>query len=155
MEITVLDRLLQIGELFERDMATHFAGSPLTPPRVRVLWELALHGSCAQHELATRLDVTPRHVTTLVDALEAGGYVQRSAHPSDRRVAFVGLTVTAEKAMEEMQEQHAELSATLLDAVAPEDRAAVERGVTAIADKLAGLVAEDEARRREEAAADS
>jgi DNA-binding MarR family transcriptional regulator len=155
MEITVLDRLLQIGELFQRDMAIHFAGSPLTPQRVQVLWELARDGSCAQHELAARLDVSPRHVTTLVDVLEAGGYVHRSPHPTDRRSIMVGLTVTAEEYMRDMQRDHQELSATLLDAVAPEDRAAVERGVTAIADRLAQLVADDEARRHEEKGAAS
>ncbi|WP_308799969.1 MarR family winged helix-turn-helix transcriptional regulator [Agromyces silvae] len=155
MDVTVLDRLLQIGELFERDMATHFAGSPLTPQRVQVLWELARGGSCAQHELAARLGVSPRHVTTLVDVLEAGGYVRRSPHPTDRRSIFVALTATAEDTMHEMQLDHEELSATLLEAVAPEDRAAVERGVTAIAERLAELVAADEARRREEARADS
>jgi DNA-binding MarR family transcriptional regulator len=155
MEITVLDRLLQIGELFQRDMATHFDGSPLTPQRVRVLWELAHGGPCAQHELASRLEVSPRHVTTLVDVLEAGGYVQRSPHPTDRRAIFISLTATAEEYMADMRRDHAALSATLLDAVAPEDRAALERGVAAIADRLSGLVADDEARRREEANAAS
>lgn len=150
MEITALDRLLQITELFQRDMATHFAGSLLTPPRVRVLWSLAGDGPCAQHELATRLEVSPRHVTTLVDVLEAGGYVQRSPHPTDRRISFVSLTATAEAAMRDMQREHAELSATLLEAVAPADRAAVERGVAAIADRLGELVAADEARRAAE-----
>lgn len=151
----MLDRLLQIGELFQRDMATYFAGSPLTPPRVRVLWELAHGGPCTQHELASRLEVTPRHVTTLVDVLEAGGFVRRSPHPTDRRAIVVGLTATAEEYMEAMRDQHRALTAALLDAVAPEDRAALERGVTAIADRLGQLVAEDEARRDEEAKAAS
>lgn len=149
----MLDRLLQIGELFQRDMATHFAGSPLTPQRVQVLWELARGGACPQHELAARLEVSPRHVTTLVDVLEAGGYVQRSPHPTDRRSFFVGLTLAAEESMHQMQRDHEQLSATLLDAVAPDDRAALERGVTAIAERLSELVAADEARRRAEAEA--
>jgi DNA-binding MarR family transcriptional regulator len=150
MELTVLDRLLQIGALFERDMATHFDGSPLTPPRVQVLWELAHGGHCTQQELSTRLGVSPRHVTTLVDVLEAAGYVRRSPHPTDRRATVVGLTASAETYMEGMRLAHEELTATLLDAVAPADRAALARGVTAIAERLAELVADDEARRRVE-----
>jgi hypothetical protein len=39
-EITVLDRLLEIGELFQKDMARAFEGTPLTSARTRVLWEL-------------------------------------------------------------------------------------------------------------------
>lgn len=153
MEPTVLDRLLQIGALFERDMANHFDGSPLTPPRVQVLWELAHGGPCTQQVLATRLNVTPRHVTTLVDVLEAADYVRRSPHPTDRRATVVGLTPSAETYMEGMRLAHEELTATLLDAVDPADRAALERGVTAIAERLVELVASDEARRRLEAEA--
>jgi DNA-binding MarR family transcriptional regulator len=150
MDVTVLDRLLQIGELFQRDMTTHFAGTPLTPARVRVLWVLVHGGPCTQHALATRLEVSPRNVTTLVDVLEEAGYVRRAPHPSDRRAVLVELTESAAEQMSRMQREHAELTSTLLDAVAPADRAALERGVTAIAERLEQLVADDEARRAAE-----
>jgi DNA-binding MarR family transcriptional regulator len=151
MNVTVVDRLLQIGELFQRDMTNHFAGTPLTPSRVRVLWELSHAGPCAQHTLARRLEVTPRNITTLVDALEAAGYVRRTPHPTDRRAIVVELTESAAAFMSTMQQDHADLTTTLLDAVDPADRAALERGVAAIADRLESLVAADEARRSLEA----
>jgi len=141
-EITVLDRLLEVSELFQKDMARAFAGTPLTPSRVRVLWDLAANGPSTQHELATRLEVSPRNVTGLVDALEAGGYVRRSPHPSDRRAIVVSLEASAQAFMATMQQEHAALTDELLAAVAPADRAALERGVTAIADRLRELVAE-------------
>lgn len=141
-EITVLDRLLEVSELFQKDMARAFAGTPLTPSRVRVLWDLAANGPSTQHELATRLEVSPRNVTGLVDALEAGGYVRRSPHPSDRRAIVVSLEASAQAFMATMQQEHAALTDELLAAVAPADRAALERGVTAIADRLRVLVAE-------------
>ncbi|HEY1106266.1 MAG TPA: MarR family transcriptional regulator, partial [Agromyces sp.] len=131
-EITVLDRLLEVSELFQKDMARAFAGTPLTPSRVRVLWDLAANGPSTQHELATRLEVSPRNVTGLVDALEAGGYVRRSPHPSDRRAIVVSLEASAQAFMATMQQEHAALTDELLAAVAPADRAALERGVTAI-----------------------
>ena len=37
-------------------------------------------------------------VTGIVDGLEERGYVQRQAHPTDRRVKVVGLTALGEKA---------------------------------------------------------
>ena len=43
-------------------------------------------------DLAQRLDVVPRAVTTLVDALEANGLVRREADPASRRVVRVALT---------------------------------------------------------------
>ncbi|MEN3610618.1 MarR family transcriptional regulator [Plantactinospora sp. ZYX-F-223] len=43
-------------------------------------------------ELSQALKCTPRNVTGLVDALEAAGFVARSAHPTDRRATVVSLT---------------------------------------------------------------
>jgi DNA-binding MarR family transcriptional regulator len=152
-EITILDRLLEVSEMFQRDMANAFAGTPLTPSRVRVLWELAARGPSSQHALATRLEVSPRNITGLVDALEAGGYVARSPHPTDRRSIIVSLGASAHELMSTMQQEHAELSADLLGAVAPADREALVRGIDAIADRLRELLAADEARRAGEQAA--
>ncbi|AWB95274.1 MarR family transcriptional regulator [Agromyces badenianii] len=142
-EITVLDRLLEVSELFQKDMARAFDGTPLTPSRTRLLWELAATGPSTQHALASRLEVSPRNITGLVDALEAGGYVTRSPHPSDRRAIIVSLTVSAQGMMHDMQREHAELSAELLGAVAPADRAALLRGVEAISGRLRELIAAD------------
>ncbi|RXZ50276.1 MarR family transcriptional regulator [Agromyces fucosus] len=146
-EITVLDRLLEVSELFQKDMANAFAGTPLTPARTRLLWELAATGPSTQHALAARLEVSPRNITGLVDALEAGGYVTRSRHPSDRRAIVVSLAASAEEFMRDMQRDHAELSAELLGAVAPADRDALLRGIEAIAGRLRELIEADEQRR--------
>ena len=152
-EITVLDRLLEIGELFQKDMARAFEGTPLTSARTRVLWELQHSGPSTQHVLAERLAVSARNITGLVDALESGGYVTRSAHPSDRRATIVSLTASAQRMMGEMQREHAELTDDLLGAVEPADRAALERGVDAIAARLRELVAAEEARQADRAEA--
>src|SRR4029453_9133422 len=105
-EITVLDRLLEIGELFQKDMARAFEGTPLPSARTRVLWELQAPGPSPPHVLAERLEVSPRNITGLVDALEAAGYVTRSAHPTDRRATIVSLTPSAQRMMGEMQREH-------------------------------------------------
>lgn len=140
MDATILDRLLLIGSLFGRDMARAFAGTALSPARMRVLWVVHHSGPSTQQSLAHALDVSPRNITALVDALEAAGYVVRAPHPSDRRALLVDLTPEGRELMTRTVAEHAELSATLLDAVRPDDRAAVERGVEAIADRLAELV---------------
>jgi DNA-binding MarR family transcriptional regulator len=152
-EITVLDRLLEISELFQKDMSRAFDGTPLTAARVRLLWELQHSGPSTQHVLATRLEVSPRNITGLVDALEASGYVTRSPHPSDRRSIIVSLAASAQRMMREMQREHAELTDDLLGAVDAADRPALERGIDAIAGRLRELIADDEARRAEAAEA--
>lgn len=138
----LLDRLLQIGELFQRDMARAFDGTGLTTARVHLLWVLQHAGPSTQRDLARLCEVTPRNITGLVDGLEASGHVRRTPHPTDRRSVIVELTAEAAETMAGMQREHAELNDTLLAAIAPEDRAAVERGVTAIAAHLEELVSE-------------
>ena len=140
-EPNVLDRLLEISELFQRDLAREFAGTSLSAARTRVLWDLAHEGPSTQQALARRLEVSPRNITGLVDALEAAGYVARAPHPTDRRAVLVSLTPSAAQLMREMQRDHEELSQTLLDAVAPSDREAFVRGAEAIAARLGELVA--------------
>ena len=140
-EITVLDRLLEVSELFQKDLARAFDGTPLTAARVRVLWDLVAAGPSTQHALAERLEVSPRNVTGLVDALEAGGYVTRTPHPTDRRAIIVSLAASAHEMMQQMQADHAALSADLLGAVDLADRDALVRGIDAIVRRLRELVA--------------
>ena len=45
-----------------------------------------------QRTLSHALRVSPRNVTGLLDALEAGGYVTRGRHPTDRRATLGSLT---------------------------------------------------------------
>ena len=142
MDALLLDRLLQIGELFQRDMARSFDGSGLTTARVHLLWVLQHAGPSTQRDLARLCQVTPRNITGLVDGLEESGHVRRTPHPTDRRAVLVELTASAADTMARMQQEHAELNDTLLAAVAPEDRAALERGITAIAGHLEILVAQ-------------
>ena len=118
----LLDRLLQIGELFQKDMARAFDGTGLTTARVHLLWVLQHAGPSTQQTLARLCDVTPRNITALVDALEKTGHVRRAPHPSDRRAVLVELTPTATDMMARMQDEHTALNETLLSAVAPEDR---------------------------------
>ena len=49
-------------------------------------------GSVRIGELAARLEVVPRSATSMVDALEAAGLVERTPDPIDRRSILVGLT---------------------------------------------------------------
>lgn len=143
MEPTILDKLLVIVELFQRDMARAFKGTPLTQARVGVLWILQTRGRSTQQAIAEALRVSAHNVSMLVDALEANGYVRRMPHPSDRRAVMVELTPLAADVMRNMQSDHARLSASLLDAVPSADVAALERGIDAIVARLSGLVASE------------
>ncbi|HYI31995.1 MAG TPA: MarR family transcriptional regulator [Glaciibacter sp.] len=147
MEPSILSKLLAISDLLQRDMARAFAGTPLTDARVAVLWIVQTLGPSTQQAIAEALRMSARNVSAMVDVLESHGYVVRSPHPTDRRAVIVTLTPPAAEQMDAMQREHAELTETLLAAVAPEDRPAFQRGLDAIAGRLEELVNEDAAAR--------
>src|SRR6266851_5435796 len=63
--------------------------------RLRLLGILSCHGPQKMSDLGDELGVTPRNITTLVDALEQEGLVTRRPHPTDRRVTLIELTPQA------------------------------------------------------------
>ncbi|MFU8948123.1 MarR family winged helix-turn-helix transcriptional regulator [Mycetocola zhadangensis] len=126
-------------------MRRAFEGTGLTASRTHLLWVLAELGASPQQALASALGVSARNVTALVDALERGGYVQRTAHATDRRSSVVVLTPLGERVMAEMAADHERLGADLLRAVAPGDREAFLRGLDAISSQLDTLVRAAEA----------
>jgi DNA-binding MarR family transcriptional regulator len=54
-------------------------------------------------DLAERLEVVPRAVTTLVDGLEASGKVRRAPDPTNRRVIRIEVTDEGRKALRELR----------------------------------------------------
>jgi MarR family len=60
-----------------------------------VIWQLHQQGPVTQRTLSQALRVSPRNVTGLLDALEAGGYVTRGRHPTDRRAQLMGVASDA------------------------------------------------------------
>ncbi|HKO33291.1 MAG TPA: MarR family transcriptional regulator [Candidatus Limnocylindria bacterium] len=84
----LFDLAVVLGELMNRRLAGH----GLTPARAEVLWVIHGTGPRTQRELSQVLKCTPRNVTGLVDALQAAGFVERTAHPTDRRATMVRLS---------------------------------------------------------------
>src|SRR3954470_3153447 len=78
--------------VWNRWMRTSLRESGLTPARARLLAVLAESGSVTMTTLSRLLRVSPRNVTTLVDALENDELVRRVQHPTDRRATNIELT---------------------------------------------------------------
>ncbi|ADG83517.1 MarR family winged helix-turn-helix transcriptional regulator [Thermincola potens] len=53
-------------------------------------------------DLSARMQITPAGVTHMINALEDGGYVERLADPTDRRVVLVKPTARAKQFIEDM-----------------------------------------------------
>ena len=142
---TVLDRLLEISELFQRDMAREFDGTSPPTARTRVLWDLAHSGPSTQQALATRLEVSARNITGS-STRSTAGYVDRVAASDRSRRVVLGPSPRPRRpshARDAARPRGAQRA--LLAAVAPADREALVRGVDAVAARLRELVAAAEA----------
>lgn len=94
------DSTLELAELLthtarrlRRGSIVQLAPLGLTYAQARVLRLVAADGRpLRMADLAAQLDVVPRSVTTMVDALESLGLVARHADPGDRRSVLVALS---------------------------------------------------------------
>ncbi|MFI9645575.1 MarR family winged helix-turn-helix transcriptional regulator [Streptomyces sp. NPDC052040] len=96
------EQLLRLTRRVHRIQKRHLERSDLgmTPAQSRLLRTLAHFGSPPRMaDLAERLEVVPRAVTTLVDGLEASGRVRRVPDPSNRRVIRVEMTEAGREAL--------------------------------------------------------
>lgn len=144
MPTTVLDQLLQVTELLQKDLDRYFAGTPLTASRTHLLWQLRLTGPSTQQVLASAMGVSPRNVTGLVDALEASGYVSRCPHPDDRRAVMVTLTELGECTMRDMEHEHATLSESIVADLTARDRERLEQSLGVVIQRLRTIVEESD-----------
>jgi DNA-binding MarR family transcriptional regulator len=61
-------------------------------------------GSLPLGKMGARLQVHPASVTNLVDGLERAGYVQRTPHPSDRRMTLATITESGREVAQDATE---------------------------------------------------
>ncbi|MFI6684924.1 MarR family winged helix-turn-helix transcriptional regulator [Streptomyces sp. NPDC050485] len=87
------EQLLRLTRRLHRIQKQYLEPVGITPAQSRLLRTLA---HCPEPprmaDLAARLEVVPRAVTTLVDALEETGDVRRVPDPASRRVIRIELT---------------------------------------------------------------
>ncbi|MGW0614007.1 MarR family winged helix-turn-helix transcriptional regulator [Streptomyces sp. NPDC002788] len=100
------EQLLRLTRRVHRIQQRHLAQRELgiTPAQSRLLRTLAHWGSPPRMaDLAERLEVVPRAVTTLVDGLEASGKVRRVPDPANRRVIRIALTDDGRSTLRELR----------------------------------------------------
>lgn len=138
--VAVFDRLLEVALLIQQDLTDSFAGSGLTTARTHLLWVLHQAGPSNQQTLAAALSVSPRNVTGLVDALEAGGYVTRQPHPSDRRAMLVTLTARGAEVMADMVRDRQDVAGRLVEGFDADRLAQLGSDLGIIAERLRSMV---------------
>ncbi|MET9059042.1 MarR family transcriptional regulator [Streptomyces antibioticus] len=119
------EQLLRFTRRVHRIQKHHLqqCGLGITPAQSRLLRTLAHYDSPPRMaDLAERLEVVPRAVTTLVDALEAGGRVRRVPDPTNRRVIRIELTPSGHEALRELHGARRAAAAEILAPLTGEQR---------------------------------
>lgn len=99
------EQLLRLTRRLHRIHKRHLEPVGITPAQSRLLRTVAHFGDAPPRmaDLAARLEVVPRAVTTLVDGLEAAGRVRRVPDPSNRRVIRIELTDQGRATLRELR----------------------------------------------------
>ncbi|MEH0468464.1 MarR family transcriptional regulator [Streptomyces sp. B21-097] len=112
------EQLLRLTRRVHRIQRRHLqqSGLGVTPAQARLLRTLAHCDSPPRMaDLAARLEVVPRAVTTLVDGLEACGLARRAPDPVNRRVIRIELTVDGRQALRELRGARVSAAEEILD----------------------------------------
>lgn len=142
----MLDALLAITGVLQADQERELERRGLTVARTHLLWILHHEGPSTQAVLAGALGVTPRYVTTLVDALDATGLAERRPHPVDRRAVLVHLTERGRATMTAMADEHVKLGATLVEGLDPHTIDTAVAAIDHVRERLEHLIADHERR---------
>lgn len=101
----------------------------LTKVRATLLMQLQHSGPITQRELSQLLQVTPRNVTTLLDALQKKGLVVRRPHTTDRRATIVELSEAGSALTERLTAESVTFADSLFGGVTKDDLAGYLRTV--------------------------
>ncbi len=124
------DTTLELAELLShtarrlrRGSIVQLAPLGVTYAQARVLRLVAADGRpLRMADLAAQLDVVPRSVTTMVDALEAAGFVARHADPGDRRSVLVALSDEGRRLLEALEAARRESADEVFGGLDPDQR---------------------------------
>jgi len=88
--------LIITARSFERSLNDLLVPQGITFRQCQILGWLALSGDLTQADLAEKMGIEPPTMLALLDRMERDGWVQRLAHPEDRRKKIIRPTPRAE-----------------------------------------------------------
>ncbi|MQY06669.1 MarR family winged helix-turn-helix transcriptional regulator [Actinomadura macrotermitis] len=137
MESDLADLFVRAAKRIRRAQTERLAPLGLTPAQARVLRLVVGGGPLRMVDLADRLQVVPRSVTTLVDALEEAGLVTRTPDPANRRSLLVEPTERGRAVRAEMAGIRRQAAEEVLAPLTAEQRE-VLRGLLTVIDDAGG-----------------
>lgn len=131
------EQLLRLTRRLHRIQKRHLEPLGITPAQSRLLRTVA-HLSAGQPprmaDLAARLEVVPRAVTTLVDGLEGADCVRRVPDPANRRVIRIELTDTGRATLRRLRNARTDAAEEILAPLTADQREVLGGLLNALAD---------------------
>jgi DNA-binding MarR family transcriptional regulator len=129
--VQLADQLHRLTKRLRRAQAERLAPLGLTPAQERALRIISRSDEpLRMTELADRLGIVPRSLTTVVDALEEAGLVRREIDPRNRRAILLRLTDQGAAVRDDLREARRRAAEDLFAPLSAADR-----------ETLAGLLA--------------
>ncbi|MFD7443842.1 MarR family winged helix-turn-helix transcriptional regulator [Streptomyces sp. NPDC059909] len=133
------EQLLRLTRRLHRIQKLHLEPVGITPAQSRLLRVVAHYdGAPRMADLAERLEVVPRAVTTLVDGLESSGRVRRVPDPSNRRVVRIELTETGRTTLRQLRSARRAAAEDILAPLTPGQREVLGGLLSALVDGVPG-----------------
>ncbi len=101
----------------------------MSTPQLKALLLISEEEAIRMRELARKLGGSFSNATVLVDRLVDRGLVERLMDPEDRRVVLVRATQEGQALIEQLVTSWRAISESVLEAMDPEDLAALRRGL--------------------------
>jgi DNA-binding MarR family transcriptional regulator len=124
--VQLADLLQRVARRLRKGQAAQLSPLGLTPGQERALRVIMRSDeSPRMTELADKLGIVPRSVTTVVDALEEAGLVRREIDPGNRRAIRLHLTERGEAYRDGMREARRRAAEDLFAPLGPDERGAL------------------------------
>lgn len=101
--VELADAFLALHHLVRKHVDAAMTAAGLSLSQAKLLALVARLAPCRPSDIATEMGYAPRTVTTALDGMEESGWIERSAHPTDRRAQLVVVTATGQAKLDEVQ----------------------------------------------------
>ena len=124
------------ARLMRRRFEARASGFGLSAAQWRLLVRVAKEEGVAQARLAELLEIEPISVSRLIDRMQEGGWIERRADATDRRVRTIYPTAKSRAAYAKVKSLAGEVYEEALAGLSPEARRALVDGLARVIDNL-------------------
>ncbi|KQZ99755.1 MarR family transcriptional regulator [Mesorhizobium sp. Root157] len=124
------------ARLMRKRFEARASGMGLSAAQWRLMVRVTKEEGVAQARLAELLEIEPISVSRLIDRMEEGGWIERRADASDRRVRTIFPTPKALKAYAQVKGLAGEVYEEALTGMSDDDRRALIKGLRGLVENL-------------------